>query len=118
MSDMSNASPQAESGTTGEMGTSEETLRLDGNAAAGMLAEVFTHDMTSAQSTCANCGRVAPLGALMMYGGQIGTVLRCPACDSVEMRMVYVPEGGGQYWMDMRGISSLRIALAITVSGS
>ena len=124
MSDMSNASPQAESGTTGEMGTtgttgtSEETLRLDGNAAAGMLAEVFTHDMTSAQSTCANCGRLAPLGALLMYGGQIGTVLRCPACDSVEMRMVYVPEGGGQYWLDMRGMSSLRIALAITVSGS
>jgi hypothetical protein len=29
------------------------------------------------------------------------------------MRLVYVPEQGGQYWMDMRGIASVRIAPAI-----
>lgn len=114
MSDMRDGSPVTERGpvgTTGGMG--DEALRLDGNAAAGMLSEIFTHEMTSAQSTCAQCGRTMPMGSLMLYGGQIGTVLRCPTCDAVLMRMVYVPERGGQYWMDMRGMSSLRIAPAI-----
>jgi len=92
-----------------------ETRRLDGNAAAGMLSEIFTHDMTSAQTTCARCGRTGPMGSLMLYGGQIGIVLRCPTCDAVQMRLVYVPERGGEYWLDMRGVSSLRIAPATAV---
>ena len=111
MSNMSNASQQADAGPTG---TSDEALRLDGNAAAGMLSEIFTHEMTSAQSTCAGCGSTAPLGSLMLYGGQTGAVLRCPTCNAVQMRVVYVPELGGQYWMDMRGMSRLRIAPAMT----
>jgi len=32
-----------------------EALRLDGNAAAGILSEVFVPDLTTAQATCANC---------------------------------------------------------------
>jgi hypothetical protein len=122
MSDMSSTSDM--SGNTGDgtpgtergtMDTNDEALRLDGNAAAGMLSEIFTHDMTSAQVTCAQCGRTGPMGSLMLYGGQIGAVLRCPGCDHVQMRMVYVPDRGGQYWMDMRGISRLRIAPAVPV---
>lgn len=93
--------------------TSDEALRLDGNAAAGMLSEIFTYDMTNAQCTCAMCGRTAPLGSLMLYGGQTGAVLRCPTCDAVQMRVVYNPARGGQYWLDMRGMSNLRIAPAI-----
>ncbi len=94
--------------------TSDEALRLDGNAAAGMLSELFTHDMTSAQGTCASCGRSGAMGSLLLYGGQVGVVLRCPTCDAVQMRIVYVPERGGQYWIDMRGMSSVRIALAMS----
>jgi hypothetical protein len=93
---------------------SDEARRLDGNAAAGILSEVFTHDMTSVQTTCASCGRTGPMGSLMLYGGQVGVVLRCPTCDQVQMRMVHVPERGGQYWMDMRGMSSVRIAPAMS----
>ena len=87
----------------------EESLRLDGNAAAGLLGEIFAVEMTSAQCTCAHCGHVAPLGDLMLYGGQVGTVLRCPTCEQVQMRVVRIPERGGQYWIDMRGMSILRI---------
>ena len=36
------------------MGT--ETWRLDGNAAAGLLSEMFARDVTFAQATCAGCG--------------------------------------------------------------
>jgi len=117
MRDMRDGRPAAEGGTPDMVNapnTRDEVLRLDGNAAAGMLSEIFTHDMTSAQVTCAHCGRTGPMGSLMLYGGQIGMVLRCPTCDQVQMRMVYVPERGGQYWMDMQGMSSVRVAPTMT----
>jgi hypothetical protein len=119
MSETSKASPQVDPEGTGTMsttddtGTSDETLRLDGNAAAGMLAEIFMYDMTAAQSTCAHCGCTAALGALLMYGGQTGTILRCPTCDQVELRIMHIPERSGQragqFCLDMRGMALLQI---------
>lgn len=97
MSDMSDMS---------EMG--DEPRRLDGNAAAGMLEELFTFEVTSAQSTCAGCGRIAPLGALLLYGGEMGIVLRCPGCGRVELRVARHGGQDGQYWIDMRGMTTLR----------
>ena len=94
---------------------SEETLRLDGNAAAGLLGEIFALEMTSALCTCAHCGHVAPLGSLVLYGGQMGTILRCPTCEQVQMRIVRIPERGGQYWIDMQGMSRLRFAPVVPV---
>ena len=112
MSNMSDdGSPVTDRGTVGTNGgTGEEALRLDGNAAAGLLAEIFVMEMTSAQSTCASCGQTGPIGSLLLYGGQIGTVLRCPTCDAVQLR---VARFHGQYCMDMRGITLLRIVPAI-----
>ena len=92
---------------------SEESLRLDGNAAAGVLEEIFAFEVTSAQSTCAGCGRTAPLGALLLYGGQMGIILRCPACEGVELRVARHGSQEGQYWIDMRGMASLRSAPAL-----
>jgi len=66
---------------------SDESLRLDGNAAAGMLEEIFTFEVTSAHCTCAGCGRTAPLGALLLYGGEMGIILRCPECGRAELRV-------------------------------
>ena len=37
-------------------------LPLDGNAAAGLLRELFAPDMTEAEVTCGNCGVVAMVG--------------------------------------------------------
>jgi hypothetical protein len=87
----------------------DEPFRLDGNAAAGVLEEIFTFEVTSAQSTCAGCGRTAPLGALLLYGGQMGIVLRCPACERVELRVARHGGQEGHYWIDMRGMATLRI---------
>ena len=42
-----------------------DALRLDGNAAAGILSELFIPDLTSARATCAGCGAVRPVGALL-----------------------------------------------------
>jgi Zn finger protein HypA/HybF involved in hydrogenase expression len=89
---------------------SDETLRLDGNAAAGMLAEIFPFEMTNAECTCATCGRSGPLGSLLLYGGIMGTILRCPTCEQVQLRIAHVR---GRYMIDMRGMKALQIAPAL-----
>jgi hypothetical protein len=80
--------------------------RLDGNAAAGLLAEVFCFEMTTASATCAGCGALAPVGALMVYGGEMGAILRCPGCDTAIIR---VARTRGRYWLDLRGAAGVRI---------
>lgn len=98
-----------------DVSQSGEPFRLDGNAAAGLLAEIFPFEMTSAESTCAGCGRTGPLGTLLRYGGEMGTVLRCPGCSRVQLRIVRSYGRDGQYWIDMRGMTTLRITPAISV---
>ncbi len=83
----------------------DNDLRLDGNAAAGLLGELFPFEMTLAECTCAGCSMTSPVGALMMYRHGMGTVLRCPVCDTIEIRIANIR---GRYWIDMRGMTSLR----------
>jgi hypothetical protein len=84
------------------MGTSsEELVRLDGNGAAGMLREVFALEMTTAACTCAACGRVSAVGGLLLYGGAMGTVLRCPSCEALVLCITSVPSG---HFVELRGI--------------
>jgi hypothetical protein len=78
---------------------------LDGNAAAGELSEVFAFDVTEAVATCASCGQTGVLAQAMVYEAGMGTVLRCPACDAVLMR---VARFGGAVRVEMRGVRVLR----------
>ena len=68
-----------------------DQMRLDGNAAAGQLSELFARDVTTALATCAGCHTTAPLGALAEYGQNMGVVLRCGRCDTVMLRLVRTP---------------------------
>jgi hypothetical protein len=77
-----------------------EALRLDGNAAAGILSEVFVPDLTTAHATCANCGTIRAMGALPVYAHGMGTVMRCPACDAVILR---VARTRSKLWLDLTG---------------
>ena len=79
---------------------------LDGNAAAGLLASVFPFDMTTAHGVCVNCTAVSALGTLKAYVSAIGTTLYCPHCGHLTLRVAQV---GGQYWLDARGLRSLRL---------
>lgn len=67
-----------------------EEMRLDGNAAAGMLRELFVQDVTAAMATCRGCGSTGPLGGLLDYGHGMGTILRCPKCEAVLLRLSHV----------------------------
>ena len=81
--------------------------RLDGNAAAGLLGELFPFEMTMAQVRCVGCAAVEPVGAEMVYMDAPGTVVRCAHCGRVLLTIVH---GGGRYWLEMRGATWLQIA--------
>jgi phage FluMu protein Com len=79
-------------------------LKLDGNAIGGLLREIFTMEMTSANSTCAGCGKVHAIGRVDVYLNAPGAVVRCPACQQVLMRIVH---NRGRYWLDLTGTRCL-----------
>jgi predicted Zn finger-like uncharacterized protein len=81
--------------------------RLDGNAIGGLLSEIFTMEMTTAETTCANCGAVNAVGRVDVYLRAPGVVVRCPGCEQVLMRIVRAP---GRYWIDLRGTRCLEFA--------
>jgi hypothetical protein len=78
---------------------------LDGNAAAGLLQEIFVSDITVARIECAACGSVAAVGSLRLYAAQMGAVLRCRHCEGILMRAVHTPH---DRWLEMTGTRSLR----------
>jgi hypothetical protein len=80
-------------------------LVLDGNAVAGLLAEVFGRDLTTAQGTCNGCGAVESVGAVRVYKAA-GFVLRCPHCEAVLAKLV---TDGSRTWIDFRGLRSLEV---------
>jgi hypothetical protein len=77
-------------------------LHLDGNAVAGMLAEVFSVEATTAVVTCASCGATGAVGAVMVYSYAPGVVLRCPDCSQVLMRFARIQ---GRMVADFGGVS-------------
>lgn len=79
--------------------------RLDGNAAAGLLSEIFAFDITTAECVCGGCKAAAPVAALAVYGMEMGAILRCPGCDNALIRVSRTRDG---IWIDLRGTMVLR----------
>jgi hypothetical protein len=80
--------------------------KLDGNAAAGILQAIFPFDMTLVQATCTGCGATNVIGATVAYMHGMGTVIRCPSCETALIRVSQVK---GRYLLDMRGVRVLQI---------
>ena len=79
--------------------------RLDGNAAAGALGEVFSFEVTTAEYACRGCARAGRLGEAMVYEVRgLGTILRCPGCDNALIRLAQVR---GRNLVDLGGTSYL-----------
>ena len=85
---------------------SHEQVRsaLDGNAAGGLLREVFAFDAKVARTTCAGCARVAPIGELRLYAVEMGAILRCPSCNEAVVRIARAPR---RLWLDLRGAATV-----------
>lgn len=82
------------------------SLMLDGNAAAGILDEIFDLEMTSSPIGCAHCGRRGAVATLLVFNQAPGLVLRCPACENIVIRIVQISEA---IYLDMRGTAYLRL---------
>lgn len=80
-------------------------LVLDGNAAAGLLQEIFALEITTAQITCEACGSTGAVGSMRLYAAPMGAVLRCTHCDGTLLTAVHTPHG---HWLEMRGARCLR----------
>ncbi|WP_158863293.1 DUF6510 family protein [Leifsonia sp. AG29] len=81
---------------------------LDGNAAAGLLSEVFAVDVTSARGRCAHCGDEAVVARGRVYPDDHGVVLRCSVCGDV---LAVATERAGRLCLDLRGLSWLEFAV-------
>jgi Family of unknown function (DUF6510) len=82
-----------------------DAMRVDGNAMAGVLGDVFAQEMTSARIACGGCGKVEPVGAEHAYTQAPGIVMRCCHCDRVlvvvtEVEGIYRFGLGGAKWLE------------------
>jgi DNA-directed RNA polymerase subunit RPC12/RpoP len=84
-----------------------DARRVDGNAAGGMFSEVFVRDLTTARAKCAGCGAEGMIGALPVYAHGMGTVVRCPKCDRVILRVARTPQ---HIWLDATGATCIVIS--------
>jgi len=90
-----------------EMEAEMDERMVDGNAVAGLLQEVFSVEATTAIGTCDSCGTAQPLGAVHVFQGA-GTVLRCPQCDHLLVKIVRTDT---RLWIALPGVRSLQVGL-------
>ena len=86
----------------------------DGNALAGPLSEVFAVEVTTAVGRCRGCGTSSEVATFRVYGLDPGLVGRCPSCENVLLRVVRTPDS---LWLDLSGMSALRILMPTNVAG-
>jgi hypothetical protein len=84
-----------------------DELRLDGNAVAGLLSEVFAAEATTALFRCAHCGTERAVATAMVYLHGPGTVMRCPGCEEVVMRFARIR---GELVADLHGVQRLKFS--------
>ena len=77
---------------------------LDGNAIAGLLQEVFGHDMTTASGVCARCGDEGLVAECRVYTRAPGVVVRCRTCGNV---LAVIVERNGLHCVDLQGLRAL-----------
>ena len=80
---------------------------LDGNAAGGAArrgAEPGAH--CGAGRPVTPVGEVRAIGELQAYPTSPGIVLRCAACEAVQIRLV---RGRRHVWLDLRGVQVLQV---------
>ena len=83
----------------------DDELRLDGNAVASTLGEVFSFEVTMTEYACGGCGRAGRLGGAMVYEvRELGTIVRCPSCNNTLIRLAHNREG---HMVDLRGMRYL-----------
>lgn len=74
-------------------GENVESVIVDGNAVAGMLADVLRPDATLVQLTCGHCGQRSILAETRVELDEVGAIVRCRSCTRTLFTAMRV-EGG------------------------
>jgi len=82
---------------------------LDGNAAGGVLGQIFAVEMTTAEVICAHCDTAEPIGAALVYATAMGTIVRCPSCGEALIRIANGPQ---RLWVDFSGTRLMQLGTA------
>jgi hypothetical protein len=82
--------------------TMDPQQHVDGNAIGGLLIEVFGQEMTAARGCCDACGSVHAMGALIVFRGGPGDVVRCLSCGTVVLVISALSDGPRVYLAALR----------------
>jgi len=74
---------------------------LDGNALAGLLADLLGGDPTCMRVECAGCGSESMIAEMTVSMDDRGGIARCPRCTAVML-------GFRESSLDVRGVRALR----------
>ena len=66
---------------------------VDGNAAAGLLADVFGDDMTALMGVCGGCSASAPLAETTVELDETAAIVRCRSCTHTLLTVLRTPSG-------------------------
>lgn len=64
---------------------------VDGNAAAGLLSELFDTDVTSLIAVCGGCGSAAPLAETTVEIDEAAAIVRCRSCTHTLLTVLREP---------------------------
>ncbi|WP_378145133.1 DUF6510 family protein [Cnuibacter sp. UC19_7] len=81
--------------------------RVDGNAAAGPLSELFCFDVTMAVGECGHCGDRSPLAEAAAELDDDGVIVLCRACG--HTMFTYVHSAAGRS-LQLTGLRSLTVS--------
>jgi hypothetical protein len=71
----------------------DEPSIVDGNAAAGLLSEVFAGDPTIFVGTCRGCGAEAVLAEAVVEIDEAAAIIRCRSCTHTLLTVLREPAG-------------------------
>ena len=80
---------------------------VDGNAAAGILSEIFTGDVTTTIGVCSGCGSSGPLAEAVVEIDEFAAIVRCRGCTHT---MVTVLRGPAETRVVFGTLQELRIS--------
>lgn len=66
---------------------------VDGNAAAGLLADVFGDDVTALVGLCGGCSASAPLAETTVELDETAAIVRCRSCTHTLLTVLRTPSG-------------------------
>jgi DNA-directed RNA polymerase subunit RPC12/RpoP len=74
-------------------GDNVESVIVDGNAVAGLFADIQRSDATLMQLTCGSCGAESVLAEALVELDEVGAIVRCRSCSHTMLTLLRRPDG-------------------------